>query len=79
MVVFVDLDDSDDDELRNIPDHKLVLSGNELQQLRLNGGQSTPAVMPQEGRSVFNSNRNGFSAALSCYPYAFRAMPCDAA
>jgi hypothetical protein len=74
MVVFVDLDNGDDDELRNTRDHKHVLNGNQLQQLRLDGRQSMPAVTPQDGRRALISNRNGFSAALSCYPYVFRAM-----
>jgi hypothetical protein len=67
MVVFVELDDGDEDELR-IVHHMLVLNSNQFQQLRLDGRQPTPAATSQGDRGASNPNRNGFSAALSCYP-----------
>ena len=71
MVVFVDLDDDgDDEELLNIRDHNHILDGNQIQQLRLVGRQSSPAATTQGDRSSSNVNRIAFSAALSCYPYA---------
>jgi hypothetical protein len=70
MVVFVDLDDGYDHELQHMHNHKHVLDSNQLQQLMLDGRQSTPAVISQDDRSCLNLNRNGFSAALSCYPCA---------
>jgi hypothetical protein len=46
----------------------LVLNSNQFQQLRLDGRQPTPAATSQDDRGSSNPNRNGFSAALSCYP-----------
>jgi hypothetical protein len=67
MVVFLDLDDGDEDGLPSAR-HKHVLNSHRLQQLRLDGRQSTPAVTSQDDGSSSNPNRNAFSAALSCYP-----------
>ena len=64
MVVFFDLDDGDEAELRSVP-HKHFLNSN---QLRLDGGQSAPAAGSQADGGSSNPNRNAFSAALSCYP-----------
>lgn len=74
MVVFVDLDDGEDEELHHLYDSQHVLNSNQLLQLRLNGRQSTPATPSQDGKNPLNLNRNGFSAALSCYPYASSAI-----
>ena len=79
MVVYVDLDDGEDDELHSMHEHNHVLNSNQLQQLRLDGMHLTHAITPRDGSNPLNVNRNSFSAALSCYPYAFHAISAHAA
>ena len=67
MVVFVNLDDA-------FPDGSALLE--KPFQLTVDP-ISEPAELPssptssEEGAEIPNPNRNGFSAALSCYPYVF--------
>jgi hypothetical protein len=71
MVVFVDLDDGDDDELQDLRgDKKHVLDTTQLQQLKLHARLRLPGMTSHDEGCSLNINRNGFSAALSCYPYA---------
>ena len=86
MVVFVDLE-GDEDELQDIQHShtRLALSSRHLQKLRIrdgqsehpssddnaSDGQSTPLFSVAERP---NPNINGFSAALSCYPYVRSTM-----
>ena len=82
MVVFVDLE-GDEDELQDIQQslsqHALT-SQQRLQKLRIRDGQSEyPSVNDKASNDQLtqlphitdqsNPNINGFSAALSCYPY----------
>lgn len=69
MVVFVDLDDA-------FPDRSALLE--KPFPLMVDPIASEPAELPTSPTSpnettneILNPNRNGFSAALSCYPYVF--------
>ena len=77
MVVFVDHDDGDDDELQNLhADKKHIFDTAQLRQLRLRARfQSLGMTSHDEGCSL-NIYGNGFSAALSCYPYASPGILC---
>ena len=71
MVVFVDLD-GDEDEPQNLHDERHLLSTTQLQKLRLDSRLSRPASLPADSEEDQRSpdvNKNGFSAALGCYPY----------
>jgi hypothetical protein len=77
MVVFVDLDDGDDDELQDLcSDKKHVLDTTQLQQLRLHARFRSPGMTSHDEGGSLNINRNGFSAALGCYPYAPPSILC---
>jgi hypothetical protein len=70
MVVFVDLDDGDDDELQDLRgDRKHVLDTAQLRQLKLHAKFRSPGMTSHDEGCSSNINRNGFSEALSCYPY----------
>jgi hypothetical protein len=80
MVVFVDHDDGDDDELQNLrADKKHVFDTTQLQQLRqlrLHARFRSPGMTSHDEGCSLNIYGNGFSAALSCYPYASPGILC---
>ena len=76
MVLFVDLDESGGDQENHRPTahvHNHYVNASQLQKLRLQDGspeQSTHGENPsQDDAETASLNVNGFSAALSCYPY----------
>jgi hypothetical protein len=71
MVVFVDLDDAiaDGSAFLEKPYPSMVDPISDLAEL-----PASP-TFPNETKDILNPNRNGFSAALSCYPYVFAYQP----